>query len=161
MSAKRQAVDALRLRCSRDVCDFLIDLPEGVPIYVKSDEGADDFVPVAATPHCEAAVYAESHHLILALDPHRADRLVGLTCFPIVERNSTTVRVRVHPGSCYDDPVLRGHVLEAVEEALLRSASRPARSRPDTRRSSASENLKTCPQCMLTLPASGRCDEHG
>lgn len=169
-SQRDRAVQALRRACFGEGLVSAIEcLPETVFIHVKVDEGDGSFLPVAAAPNSQAAFYAErGGRLTVALDAHRARRLAQRTGHELVEVNGTTGRVAfeswaIEHFACSEHASERAYateLLDALVEALDRSASTVARSRSArAARSPAAPSL--CPGCGLALPLTGVCDDHG
>lgn len=169
-SQRDRAVQALRrARFGEGLVSAIECLPETVTIHVKVDEGDGSFLPVAAAPNSQAAFYAErGGRLTVALDAHRARRLAQRTGHELVEVNGTTGRVAFEGWAIEhftrsehaSERAYATELLDALVEALDRSASTVARSRSArAARSLAAPSL--CPGCGLALPLTGVCDEHG
>ena len=159
MGQVEAAQEALRaFGCDEALVALLTGLEPEVPVFVKSDKGSTEFVPVAAGPADVAALYCERRIFYVALDPERAQHFVALTQARIAEANSTTWRIAV-PAHAAGVTALGRHFTEAIGEALLRSARSPGTSwEADTQRQ---RPARTCSVCSLERPASGICDDHG
>lgn len=145
-------------------------LPDTVPVHVKVAEGSAEFVPVSAGPDCQAAIYAERRRFVFALDPAQAERALALTewTLTVEERNPTTVRLAVSAesadGELYEAEQwgTDSRYVEFLTWALLRSADRASRSRPDERSDPRrAPEVDVCPVCFLALPTTKACDDHG
>lgn len=159
-TAVDEAVDRLRSFGCHELLLALIDgLPADSYIVVKVNQGSSVFVPVAAGADCVAAIYAEKKVFYVALEPDRAQHFAGLTDAPLNKDNATTWRIAIEPSNA--SGASKRLLVQAIDEALVRSAQKPAAEKRDANQKAPSILERSCTVCHIALPATGVCDDHG